>query len=62
MKNKLKNEYLKSDSNIENMSFVYALAKIFNINQKSFLNSVKSFKGLEHRNEIIINKKKYNYY
>ena len=57
MKNKLKNEYLKSDSNIENMSFVYALAKIFNINQKNFLNSVKSFKGLEHRNEIIINKK-----
>ena len=36
MKNKLKNEYLKSDSNIEKMSFVYALAKIFNINQKNF--------------------------
>ncbi len=57
LKNKLRNDYLKSDSNIKNISFVYALAKIFNINQKNFLNSVKSFKGLEHRNEIVINKK-----
>ena len=34
------------------MSFVYYLSKILKINEKSLINSLKSFKGLPHRHEI----------
>ena len=34
------------------MSFVYHLSKILKINEKSLINSLKSFKGLPHRHEI----------
>ena len=39
------------------MSFVYQLAKKFNINEGSFVRSVNFFKGLEHRHEIFLKKK-----
>ncbi len=57
IKDKIKNNYLKLKVNDENMSFVYALSKIFNINQKSFLKSLSSFKGLPHRQELFYKKK-----
>ena len=57
IKNKIKNEYLKSKVNEENMSFVYALSKIIKINEKTFINSLKSFRGLPHRHEIFYRKK-----
>ena len=38
------------------MSFVYDLSKILNINEKSLINSLKSFKGLPHRHEIFYKK------
>ena len=38
------------------MSFVYALSKILKISNKSFLKSLKSFKGLPHRYEIFFKK------
>ena len=39
------------------MSFVYDLSKILKINEKSLINSLKSFKGLSHRHEIFYKKK-----
>tara|TARA_Y100000590_G_scaffold300831_1_gene339178 strand:+ start:774 stop:2087 length:1314 start_codon:yes stop_codon:yes gene_type:complete len=56
LKNKIKNDYLNSKTNEENMSFVYALTKILKINEKSLINSLKSFKGLPHRQEIFYKK------
>ncbi len=56
IKNKIENDYLKSETNEENMSFVYALSKILKINEKFLINSLKSFKGLNHRHEIFYKK------
>ena len=39
------------------MSFIYTLAKLLKIRKKSFLDSMKSFKGLPHRFEIFMKKK-----
>ena len=56
IKNKIKNNYLNSDANEENMSFVYELSKILKIKEKSFIESLKSFVGLSHRHEIFYKK------
>ena len=52
----IKNDYLNSKANEENMSFVYTLSKILKIDEKSFINSIQSFKGLPHRHEIFYKK------
>ena len=39
------------------MSFVYSFIKVLKISDKSFLNSLKTFKGLPHRYEIFLKKK-----
>jgi len=57
VKKKIRNIYLKSKINDENMSFVYELAKKFNISDVSFIRSINFFKGLEHRHEIFLKKK-----
>ncbi len=57
IKNKIKNNYLKLKVNDENMSFIYALSKIYNIKEKSLIKSFTSFKGLPHRQEIFYKKK-----
>jgi len=57
IKSKIKNSYLKSSTNDENMNFVYALAKLLNINNNSFIKSMSSFLGLPHRYEIFFKKK-----
>ncbi len=56
MKNRIKNNYLNSQANEENMSFVFALSKVLKIKEKSFIRSLKSFKGLPHRHEIFLKK------
>ena len=56
IKNKIKNDYLTSNINEENMSFVYTLSTLLKISEKSFLNSMRSFKGLPHRFEIFLKK------
>tara|TARA_B100000963_G_scaffold111424_1_gene97003 strand:- start:14133 stop:15410 length:1278 start_codon:yes stop_codon:yes gene_type:complete len=58
IKFKIKNDYLASNINDENMSFVYAFARLINISEKSFIKSTQSFKGLAHRFEIFIKKKR----
>ena len=57
IKAKIKNNYLRSEVNEENMSFVYALSKILKIKEKPLINSLKSFKGLPHRHEIFYKNK-----
>ena len=56
IQNKIENNYLNSEVNKENMSFVYALSKILKIKEKSFIKALKSFKGLAHRHEIFYKK------
>jgi len=56
IKSKIKNNYLQSSTNDENMSFVYTLAKLLKINKKSFIKSMSSFLGLSHRYEIFFKK------
>ncbi len=58
IKLKIKNDYLTSNLNDENMSFVYSFSKLINIEEKSFIKSMKSFKGLSHRFEIFLKRKK----
>ena len=43
------------------MSNVFALSKIFNISEKSFLNSLNKFVGLPHRYEIFFKKNNYTF-
>ena len=57
IKSKIKNSHLKSNTNDENMSFVYALARLLKIKKKSFIKSMSSFWGLPHRYEIFFKKK-----
>ncbi len=57
IKFKIKNNYLTSKINDENMSFVYTFSKILKVNEKLFLNAIKSFVGLPHRFEIFLKKK-----
>jgi len=56
VKKLIKNDYLNSEANEQNMSFVYAFSKILKIRDKSLINSLKSFKGLPHRQEIFFKK------
>ena len=48
----IKNKYLLLEANQNNVNFAYAITKLFNINKKNFLKSLKTFKGLSHRHEI----------
>ena len=57
IKSKIKNNYLTSNINDENMSFVYTFSKLLKIKEKSFFMSMKSFKGLSHRFEIFLKKR-----
>jgi len=57
IKSKIKNSYLKSRTNDENMNFVYALAKLLKIKKNSFIKSMNSFLGLPHRYEIFFKRK-----
>ena len=54
IKKNIKNSYLISNINDENMSFVYTLSKLLKISEKSFFKAMKSFKGLPHRFEIFL--------
>ncbi len=56
IKKKIKNDYLNSNINEENMSFVYTVSKLLKISEKSFSKTMKSFKGLSHRFEIFLKK------
>ena len=57
LKNKIKNDYLASNINDENMSFIYTFSKLLRIKETFFIDAMKSFKGLPHRFEIFLKKK-----
>ncbi len=56
IKNKIKNDYLKSNINEVNMSFIYTFSKLLKIRERFFIDAMKSFKGLSHRFEIFLKK------
>ncbi len=58
IKSKIKNDYLLSDINNENMSFIYTFSKILNMSEKSFISAMNTFKGLPHRFEIFLKKER----
>ena len=57
IKSKIKNNYLTSLTNDENMNFVFSLSKLLKISKKSFIKSMGSFLGLPHRHEVFLKKK-----
>jgi UDP-N-acetylmuramoylalanine--D-glutamate ligase len=57
IENKIKNLYLKSNINYENMSYVYTFSKLLKISEKVFIDTMKSFAGLQHRYEIFFKRK-----
>lgn len=59
IKFRISNTYLTSNTNDENMSFVYTFAKLLKIKDKSFIKAMDTFKGLPHRFEIFLKKKDY---
>ena len=58
MSKKIKNKYFKSRSGIENLSFVYEIAKKLKINEKTVIYALNHFKNLPHRQQIIFENKK----
>ncbi len=61
IKIKIKNDYLISNTNNENMSFLYTFSKLLRIDEKSFIRTMKTFKGLPHRFEIFLKKNNITY-
>ncbi len=58
---KIENDYLKKSVNKENLEFAYAATKILKVSKKSFLNTLASFKGLAHRQELFFKYKNFNF-
>ena len=55
---KITNKYFKSKGNIENLAFAYKIAKKLKINDQIIVKAINKFKGLPHRQEIILSNKK----
>ena len=55
---KINNKYFKSKGNVENLAFAYAIAKNLKINDKVIVRALNKFKGLPHRQEIILSSSK----
>lgn len=56
IKNQIRNDYLISSINDENMNFVYTISRLLKIRKKHFIDSMQTFKGLPHRFEIFLSK------
>ena len=55
---KIKNKYLLSKNNLENISFVIKIAKNYDLKNKIILKVLNNFKGLPHRQEYLNTGKK----
>ena len=55
---KINNQYFDTDGNKENLKFILEAAKILKLKQNSLLRTLKKFKGLKYRQEIIFHSKK----
>jgi len=56
--NHINNKYFLTDSNKENLSFVFELSKRLRLKNKLLFKTIEKFKGLQYRQQIIYNKKK----
>ena len=61
IKKKITNDYLTSKPNLENLILTHQISKLFNIKEKIFLEAINNFKGLPHRNEKFLTKKKISF-
>ena len=55
---KIDNQYFNTDGNIENLKFILEVAKILKLDQNILIKTLKKFKGLKYRQEIIFQSKK----
>jgi len=55
---KINNQYFNTDGNKENLKFILAVAKILKLKKDSLVKTLKKFKGLKYRQEIIFHSKK----
>ena len=55
---KINNLYFKSDGNKENLKFVLEVAKVLKLKKSSLIETLKKFKGLKYRQQIIFQSKK----
>ena len=58
LKKKITNRYLLSQANLENLSFIFAISKKFNLQKNKIFNTINKFKGLKYRQEIVLNNNK----
>ena len=54
--NKLDNEYFATEANKENLSFVLSISEKFRLKKKLLMKTIKTFKGLKYRQQIIFKK------
>ena len=54
---KITNKYFISDSNKENLSFIFKIASKLKLNNKKLIETINKFKGLDYRQQIIFDKK-----
>jgi len=55
---KIENKYFRGRSNIENLAFVYKIAKNLKIKDKIIIRTINGFRGLPHRQEVVFSNKK----
>ena len=55
---KINNQYFNTDGNKENLKFIFEVAKILKIKKNTLIKTLKRFKGLKYRQEIIYQSKK----
>ena len=55
--NKINNPYFYTESNKENLSFVFEIIKKFNVKKNQFFKTLKKFNGLKYRQQIIYRSK-----
>ena len=55
---KINNEYFNTEGNKENLKFILEVAKILKIKKDSLVKTLKKFKGLKYRQEIIFQSNK----
>ena len=55
--NNVDNDYFKTETNKENLSFVLEISKKFNIKYDLIKNTIQNFKGLKYRQQVVSNSK-----
>ncbi len=57
LKEQINNKYFFTETNKENLSFVVAISKKFNLKNNLLIKTIQKFKGLKYRQQIIFKKK-----